>query len=140
MLSILGSDATVRALLKDTVVLGIEESRPVIDYECADPLPFINAVPPYQDLEGHDYTENGDHAMVAIIDDGIDVLHEAFLDDKQQCRIVGIWDQGDGAGPPPAGFTFGKFYSREDIARFVATKTVPSALGRNKRRTWDPRR
>ena len=84
VLSILGSDATVRALLKDTVVLGIEESRPVIDYECADSLPFINAIPPYQDLEGHDYSENGDHAMVAIIDDGIDVLHEAFLDDKNK--------------------------------------------------------
>ena len=123
VLSILGSDATVRALLKDTVVLGIEESRPVIDYECADSLPFINAVPPYQDLEGHDYTENGDHAMVAIIDDGIDVLHEAFLDDKnkQQCRIVGIWDQGDGAGRrPPA--------SR--LASSIVARILPGSLPR----------
>ncbi len=132
VLSIRGSDATVSALLKDTVVLGIEESRPALEYECGDSLPFIEATPPYQDLEGHDYSENGDHAMVAIIDDGVDVLHEAFLDDKGQSRIVGIWDQRDGAGPPPAGFTFGTYYSRDDIAGFVVTKTVPSSLGRNK--------
>jgi subtilisin family serine protease/tetratricopeptide (TPR) repeat protein len=132
VLSILGSDATVRALLKDPVVQVIEESRPAYEYESEDPLTFVNAIPPFQDLDGHDYSENGDHTIVAIIDDGIDVLHEAFLDDKGQCRIVGIWDQRDGAGPPPAGFTFGRYYSREEIAGFLATKTVSPSLGRNK--------
>ena len=132
VVSILGSDATVRALLKDSIVLGIEESRRAFEYECADSLPFINAIPPYQDLDGRDYSENGDRAMVAIVDDGIDVLHEAFLDDNGQSRIVGIWDQRDAAGPPPAGFTFGTFYSRTDIAGFVTAKAVPPSLGRNK--------
>ena len=132
VLSILGSDATVRALLKEAVVLGIEESRPVTEYECSVSLPFINAIPPYRDLDGHEYTENGDRAMVAIVDDGIDVLHEAFLDDNGQSRIVGIWDQRDGAGPPPGGFGFGRYYSRDEIARFVTEKSVPPPLGRNK--------
>jgi endonuclease G len=132
VLSILGSDATVRALLKEPVVLGIEESRPALEYECGHSLPFINAVPPYRDVEGHDYSENGDQAIVAIIDDGIDVLHEAFLDDTGQSRIVAIWDQRDAGGPPPAGFTFGRYYSREDVAGFVESKAVPASLGRNK--------
>ena len=42
---------------------------------------------------------------LAIIDDGIDVLHEAFLDADGQSRIVGIWDQQDNdkpASPPIA--------------------------------------
>ena len=125
LLSILGSDATVRALLKEAVVLGIEESRPAREYECSVSLPFINAIPPYQGLDGHEYSENGDRAMVAFVDDGIDVLHEAFLDDNGQSRIVGIWDQRDGTGPPPAGFTFGTYYSRDDIARFLTGKSVP---------------
>jgi subtilisin family serine protease len=130
VLSILGSDATVRALLKETVVLGIEESRPAFEYECVDSLPFINAI--HQDLKERDYSENGEHAMVAIIDDGIDVLHEAFLDDDKRSRIVGIWDQRDNAGPAPAGFTFGTYYSRDQIDGFVKAKSVPASLGRNK--------
>jgi endonuclease G len=131
VLSILGSEATIRALLKETVVISIEESRAAFEYECEDSIPYIHAVPPYQSFEGHNYSENGDHALVAIVDDGIDVLHEAFLDDQGKSRIVGIWDQRDGAGPPPAGFTFGKYYSRDAIAGFVETKTVPASLGRN---------
>ncbi len=111
VLSILGSDATVRALLKETgSVLGIEESRPATEFECGTSVPFIDAIPPYQDFQGHDYSENGEHALVAIVDDGIDVLHEAFLDEqKEKPRIVAIWDQRDGGGPPPDGFTFGRY-------------------------------
>jgi endonuclease G len=132
VLSILGSDATVRALLKEAIVLGIEESRPAREYECSISLPFIEAIPPFQDLDGHEYSENGDHAMVAIVDDGIDVLHKAFLDDNGTSRIVGIWDQRDSTGPAPAGFTFGKYYGHAEIAEIVSRQAVPTALGRNK--------
>ena len=131
VLSILGSDATVRALMKDNVVQIIQESRPAFEYECGTSVPFIDGNPPYQDLNGHDYSENGAQAMVAIVDDGIDVLHEAFLDEQGQSRVVGIWNQSDPKGPPPAGFTFGTYYSCEEIAGFVAAKNVPEALGRN---------
>lgn len=131
VLSVLGSDATVRALTKDPVVQVIQESRPASEYECSSSLQFIEGRPPFKELGGGEYSENGAQAMVAIVDDGIDVLHEAFLDDQGQSRVVGIWDQRDGNGPPPAGFTFGTYYGRDQIAGFVTEKSVPPALGRN---------
>jgi len=131
-LSILGTDATMRALLKETgKVLGIEESRPAMEYECGTSVPYIDGIPPFQDFAGNQFSENGEHALVAIVDEGIDVLHEAFHDGQGNSRIVGIWDQRGGPGPAPDGFTFGTYYSRDAIAEFVKTQTVPEGLGRN---------
>jgi endonuclease G len=131
VLSILGSDATMRALTKDNVVQAIQESRPAFEYECGTSVPFIEGIPPYRGIDGQDCQENGDQAIVAIVDDGIDVLHEAFLDEQGRPRVVGIWDQNDPTGPPPAGFTFGTFYGSNDIAGFVTAKSVPPSLSRN---------
>jgi subtilisin family serine protease len=81
--------------------------------------------------------EDGSFAIVAIIDDGIDLLHHCFLDAMGDTRIEAVWDQTDSAGPSPAacGFpaelSFGTLHTKGDIARYVATNVVPPGLGRN---------
>ena len=87
--------------------------------------PDVPAAPPVG--EGDD----GRNALVGIIDDGIDVLHQAFLDEHGKSRIVAIWDQRDSSGPPPEGFESGTLHTEGQIASYVASGQVPSALGRN---------
>jgi hypothetical protein len=93
-----GTRQTVEALGNDPRVISVEASRPNSCRDCDRSLPFIRA-----DLVHTDpvLTEQGDRAMVGIIDDGIDVLHEAFLGDDGKTRIYAVWDQTDPAGPPP---------------------------------------
>jgi subtilisin family serine protease len=131
VLSISASDRTIKALLKDPVVIGIEESRPSGEFETARSLPFVRVAAQYQGPAGS-YSEDGAAALVAIIDDGIDVLHETFLDGEGHSRVIGIWDQQDDNQPasPPPGFDFGRFHTREQIAGYVAARTVPASLRR----------
>jgi subtilisin family serine protease len=68
---------------------------------------------------------------VAVIDDGIDVLHEAFLDAGGKSRIVGVWDQRDRSGTPPPGFKLGTYHDADAIAGYIEKQEVPNALGRD---------
>jgi subtilisin family serine protease len=131
IVSIQGSEATVRALLKDPAVVDVEESRPgAATMECERSLPFIRVMASYQG-NASPFEETGGSALVAFIDDGIDVMHEAFTDATGKSRIVGIWDQRDDTGQPPPDFTYGTHHMSGDIDRYVATRTVPVKLGRN---------
>jgi endonuclease G len=125
-----GSDESVRKLLTDSRVDHVEESRPAGTAECDRSLPFIRIASEYTDAAGK-YQETGDRALIAIVDNGIDVLHEAFLDADENSRILGIWDQGDSSGTPPEGFTYGTFHDEAAIAKYVHTGKVPTGLGRN---------
>jgi subtilisin family serine protease len=129
VLSIGASDRTIKALLKDPVVIGIEESRPSWEVETARSLPFIGIAAQYQGSAGS-FSESGGAALVAIVDAGIDVLHETFLDANGQSRLIGIWDQQDDSPPasPPPGFNFGRFHTQAQIANYVAQQTVPASL------------
>ena len=131
VLSISASDRTIRALLKDPVVIGMEESRPSGQIETIRSVPFIGVAEQYKGTAG-DYSEDGSAALVAIIDNGIDVLHEAFLDGTRLSRIIGIWDQQDDdpAGKPPMEFKFGRFHTQAEIAGYVAAGKVPASLRR----------
>jgi len=125
-----GSEATVRALLADSRVISVDESRPVGRTECERSLPFIKTSAEYSGAAGP-YQETGDQALIAVIDDGIDVLHPAFLDSGGHSRIVGIWHQSASGGPPPEKFNYGVFYDTTTIAGYVKTGSVPPELGRN---------
>jgi len=81
------------------MVIAIEESRPAARLDCERSVPFVGVKETYENETGT-FSELGDKALVAIIDDGIDVLHEAFLDAAGRSRIIGIWDQTDTDGPP----------------------------------------
>ncbi|HEX3526950.1 MAG TPA: S8 family serine peptidase [Thermoanaerobaculia bacterium] len=126
-----GTSASVEELLKDTEVISVNQSRPAGTAECDRSLPFIRVAANYPASAGT-YEERGNGALVATIDNGIDVLHEAFLDAQGQSRIVGIWDQRDPTGPPPAGFGLGTYHDSAAIAGYVKNKLVPAGLGRNK--------
>jgi endonuclease G len=128
VISVRGSKETVQALLRDPSVISIEESRLVITPECEQSLPFIGVRGPGGAPPSG---ESGDHALIAVVDDGIDVLHQAFTDENGQTRIVGVWDQNDPSGPPPRGFDYGTFHPRESIDGHLRANTFPPALGRN---------
>jgi endonuclease G len=123
----------VQTLVKDPVVIAIEESRSVVDVdllECARGMPFIRIADDYKDSLGP-FGEKGRHALIAFIDNGIDVLHEAFTEGNRQTRIVAIWDQRDETGPRPAGFDYGTHHTHADIQKYVTDGKTPAALGRN---------
>lgn len=127
-----GSDASVRELLADSMVISVEESRPGGESECDRSIPFIKVAAQYAGAAGA-YEERGDRALIAVIDNGIDVLHKAFLDAAGNSRIVGIWHQADSSGAPPEGFSYGTFHDAAAIAGYVKSGTVPPGLGRNRR-------
>jgi subtilisin family serine protease len=68
----------------------------------------------------------GAGVIVAVIDTGIAYTNPDFRKSDGTSRILGIWDQTvtDAAHPPPAGFTFGAFYSKSDIDSSI-TSGVP---------------
>lgn len=125
-----GSDASIRELLDDSMVISVEESRPVGQLECDRSVPFIKTAAQYGHADAP-YKETGDGALIALIDNGIDILHRAFRNADGKSRIVGIWDQTATDGKPPAGFSYGVFHSEEAIAEYVKTGSVPASLGRN---------
>ncbi|MEP7306780.1 MAG: S8 family serine peptidase [Acidobacteriota bacterium] len=126
-----GSRDSLRRLLQDPAVISLEESRPGGTTECVRSVPFINVNvnAQYVGPEGTVYTERGDGALIAVIDDGIDIQHQAFLAADGTPRIVSIWDQTN-TGTPPAGFTYGAYYDAAAIAAAVAAK-VDLGIGRN---------
>ena len=87
----------IRLLEADTNVVSIEVSAQRARRDLALSTTFVGATtvhrPPIE--------ERGDSALIGIIDDGVDVLHETFLDDQGQCRILALWDQQDPTGPSP---------------------------------------
>jgi hypothetical protein len=121
------------ALVRDPMIVSIDDSRKVPgSAECHISLPFIKVAPTYAGAGGP-YAESGDHALVAVIDDGIDVLHQTFLHptNKASSRIIGIWDQTDPTGPPPDGFSFGTYHDSDMIDGYLRDKKVPLRLGRD---------
>ncbi len=125
-----GSDASVRELLTDSMVISVEESRPAGGIECDRSMPFIRTAAQYAHVAGP-YKETGDHALIAVINNGINVLHKAFVDANGNSRIVGIWDQTAIGGTPPSGFSYGAFHDAAAIAGYLKACMVPPGLGRN---------
>lgn len=119
--------ADIELLDADPGVLGVEASYECGGSDTADSVLAVGAQAVHRGPGG----ETGDRALVAIIDGGIDVLHEAFADSQGTSRLIGIWDQTDDSGPPPPGMRLGTIHSGEDIARYVASRTVPRRLGRD---------
>lgn len=63
---------------------------------------------PYLDLYGQ-------NILVGIIDTGIDITHEAFLNADNTTRIYSIWDQTVRESDTEGLFPYGREFSREEI-------------------------
>jgi subtilisin family serine protease len=125
-----GSNKIVRQLLEEPMVISVEASRPAGLSECNRSLPYIKVGGQYTSPVGN-YEETGGLALIAIIDDSIDVLHKAFLDANGNSRIEGVWDQTDESGTAPLGFNYGTFHSKTAITGYIQTQLGPPNLGRN---------
>ena len=62
-------------------------------------------------------TSTGKGVIVGIIDTGIDWRHPDFRDpaDSLRSRILAIWDTNSELGSPPAGFDYGREWTRDEI-------------------------
>jgi subtilisin family serine protease len=127
------SSEGLEALNVDPNVISIEASRPGTSPDCETSVPFVRAsqihLPPS--------VEHGDATIIAIIDGGIDLLHETFLDEQGRSRVLAVWDQTDDSDPAKAPRIrgrpcYGRLYSADEIAAFVKTRSVSTELGRDK--------
>lgn len=127
-----GSIRTIEALQRDQRVVSIEASRPSSGSDCSLSVPFVHANGIHNNAFG---PEKGDRALIAVIDGGIDVLHEAFRNKEDRTRIVALWDQNDPTGPLPTdrqgGHLYGTLHTEADIDRYIANGVVPPLLGRD---------
>lgn len=125
-----GTPETLQHLEQHDDVLTINGPSLPGTAECVRSMPRIRA-----DVAKKAVAESGDRCLVAIIDGGIDPLHEAFrkVDDLTQTRLVGIWDMTDGTGPAPAGFEAagGTWHSPNDINGYLAANKLGKQLKRD---------
>ena len=129
-----GTYDALQALQADPNVLGIEASRPVTLPEAATPLDFVRA----SIVHLPHFSETGDQALVAILDGGLDALHETFRDASGAPRIVEVWDQMDDTGPGPNAChpsltaSYGTVHQAAQIASYVAGGAAPFTMSSNR--------
>ncbi len=133
ILACVGSRDSVKALQSDPDVLSVEASRPASAPDTATSVPFVKA----DRVHGGAFNEKGDKALIAIIDEDIDVLHEAFRDAQGQTRILAVWDQTDPTGSSPYLGTgtvpFGTEHTLADINHYIANPaSLPPGLRRKR--------
>ena len=123
----------IEALKSDPKIQSIEASRDGGIRDSAVSLPFVRAnavqVPPIN--------EKGENCLVGIVDTGIDILHECFLDGNGNTRILAVWNQRDSSGSSPNAVTpnsftqsTGTLYTEADISAFIQgdPNAVPNSL------------
>jgi subtilisin family serine protease len=73
---------------------------------------------------------DGRGIILGFIDTGIEYTHDAFKNSDGTSKILSIWDQTIQDGPPPANFSFGTEYTKEQIDEALNSDTplevVPS--------------
>lgn len=134
--------SALEALMQDPAVISVEASRNGGAAECAASMPFVGA----STVHSPPLVENGAGALVAVIDSGIDVLHEAFHRVSAGVvlsRIVAVWDQrSTGTTPSQASAAgtagganyvqnYGRYHSRADIDGYIAAGAVPVGFDRD---------
>lgn len=124
-----GTVRTIAELERDPNVISVEASRPAMSPDCEKSIPFVRGSMAHQT-----YAEKGDKALIAVIDTGIDILHEAFMDStNKKSRILAIWDQRDQSGPTPESLGIGNYdtgtlHTESAIAGYIRDQSVPKFL------------
>ena len=139
-----GNRQALDALADHPEVLSIERSDPIGTLECARSIPHVRAT----EVHRPPINEKGDGAIVAVIDSGVDVLHEAFRSASGATRILAFWDQTDAraraedasvtsaVGESDAtralinqmGLRYGALYLADDIQRFIDGAPTPTGF------------
>lgn len=120
------SPAQVSALIDDAGVVSIEKSREGGTFELAQSTGFVGANQVHQAPTD----ERGDGAIVGLIDTGVDILHEAFLDAQRETRVDFVWNQRNASGPSPHQVdprftqTYGTLYAAAHLRPMVASGQV----------------
>lgn len=109
-----GSMATLLALEHDENVEKIEFGGDSGKFDTDLSLNTINCISIHNDM-----SEKGDSCIIGIIDSGIDILNDVFMDEHGETRILEIWDQTCNYGFPPKGFTFGHHYDGNRIKELI---------------------
>lgn len=65
----------------------------------------------------------GQGVIVAVIDNGIDFRHPAFVQADGISKIIAAWNQQDRSGTPPEGIAYGTEYTREQINEALRNET-----------------
>ncbi len=71
----------------------------------------------------------GRQTIVGIVDTGIDLSHEDFVDSNGNTRILSIWDQTVASADPPRFFSYGKEWTADQIDAGIAMETDPIGHG-----------
>lgn len=121
-----GSKDTIRSLEKDLSVISVgasfqggggSNSSSLVESSCLSSCNFLELIK----ADDAHKIEQGNKAIIAIVDTGIDVLHDAFLGNDGKTRILGIFD-----------LTNDKKYTKDQIDEFVRQQSVPDDLGRDR--------
>lgn len=131
IVSLQGPPEALYSLARDPDVLRIDAEEHLSSFELARSVPFVDG----HSVQRATVNERGAHAVVGLIDTGIDVLHRAFHDDYGRSRVLAVWDQTDqSGGPDPRSLdpnlpTGGRLYLKKEIDTFIAgVAPTPRAL------------
>ncbi|MEM6898511.1 MAG: S8 family serine peptidase [Pseudomonadota bacterium] len=117
----MASPGQIAQIEQDPGVLSIEISRDVEAVELETSGAFVGA----RVVQRPPISERGAHALVGIVDTGIDVLHRAFLGPDGRTRLLAIWDQFDTEGLSPADVDpafdpdYGRLWLHNDIQNLI---------------------
>jgi subtilisin family serine protease len=72
---------------------------------------------------------NGQGVVIGEVDRGVDYGHGDFLDEAGHTRFLGIWDQIDGTGPAPDGYSYGTECTQAQIETGTCAEIDDDANG-----------
>lgn len=94
LVTALATPSAVRVLAKTQGVVSVAASSAAVAPECFNSVPHIGMLKLRQSWQvAGRVEEEGDKALIAVIDSGIDVTHETFLDADGSTRVEAFWDQ-----------------------------------------------
>lgn len=118
----------ISSLLAANNVEYLASSRPVYSL-LTESVPAVDAA----SLHNTQPMDRGEGVLIGIVDSGIDYDHLDFRRDEdgqipgeETSRISFIWDQTDGYGSPPNGYSYGSEYSKSQIEQDIRSGLGPT--------------